>query len=160
MRNMVLNYETQEVGNYIVSDYTSTKIDLYNLVSEFQDNGTFSEYLDLYRISDDDKLERISFALYGTPDYWDVLLQLNDRNPLFELPYNLDTIIDFSEGFWGKYSSEIYFQAELLPEVLKDRIEEEVERAKAKNEIYRYIYVIKPSRMNEFIKILRDKDYL
>ena len=31
---------------------------------------------------------------------------------------------------------------------------------KERNEIYRYIYVIKPSKINEFVKILRDKDYI
>ncbi len=160
MRNMILKYEMQEIDNYIVSDYTSTKIDIYNFLYEFQENGTFGDFFDLYRISDDDKLERISYSLYGTPDYWDVLLQLNDRNPLFDLPYNLDTLIEFSEEFWNNYSNNIYFQSPLISNILQERIDEEIEKMKERNEIYRYIYVIKPSKINEFVKILRDKDYI
>ena len=160
MINTILKYDYEDLGDYIVSDYTSKKIDLYNILQEMKDNNTLSEYFDIYRMMDDDKLERISYSIYGTTDYWDILLQLNDRNPLFEMSYNLDTIVDSVEIFWKKYSNNIYFQSPLNDTVLNELILAEIENMKKQNEIYRLIYIIKTSKMNEFLKILRERDYI
>lgn len=160
MINTILKYDYEDLGDYIVSDYTSKKIDLYNILQEMKDNNTLSEYFDIYRMMDDDKLERISYSIYGTTDYWDILLQLNDRNPLFEMSYNLDTIVDSVEIFWKKYSNNVYFQSPLNDTVLNELILAEIENMKKQNEIYRLIYIIKTSKMNEFLKILRERDYI
>lgn len=160
MINTILKYDYEDLGDYIVSDYTSKKIDLYNILQEMKDNNTLSDYFDIYRMMDDDKLERISYSIYGTTDYWDILLQLNDRNPLFEMSYNLDTIVDSVEIFWKKYSNNVYFQSPLNDTVLNELILAEIENMKKQNEIYRLIYIIKTSKMNEFLKILRERDYI
>lgn len=160
MTNTLLNYELEELDEFIVPDYFSKKIDLYNLIQEFTDEGTLGYYLSTYKIADDDKLERISYDIYGTTNYWDILLQLNDKNPLFELPYSLDTIIDGSEEHWNNYSNLLYFQAPLKSEVLQLLINEEIEKMKEQNEKYRFLYIIKTTKMQEFLKLLRDKDYL
>ena len=160
MTNTLLNYTLEELDEFIVPDYFSKKIDLYNLIQEFSEAGTLGYYLATYKIADDDKLERISYDIYGTTNYWDLLLQLNDKNPLFELPYSLDTIIDSSEEYWNNYSNLLYFQAPLMDNVLKLLIDEEIEKMKVQNEKYRFLYIIKTTKMQEFLKILRDKDYL
>lgn len=160
MTNTLLNYELEELDEFIVPDYFSKKIDLYNLIQEFSEAGTLGYYLATYKIADDDKLERISYDIYGTTNYWDLLLQLNDKNPLFELPYSLDTIIDSSEEHWNNYSNLLYFQAPLRDTVLKLLIDEEIEKMKVQNEKYRFLYIIKTTKMQEFLKLLRDKDYL
>ena len=160
MINTLLTYELEELDEFIVSDYTSKKVDIYNLFQEMKDNGTLADFLEVYRISDDDKLERISYSIYGTADYWDILLQINDRNPLFQMPYNLDTTFDIAEAMWNNYSDNIYFQSPLDSNLLQSLIDEEIERLKEKNEFYRFIYIIKTSKMNEFLKILRERDYI
>ena len=160
MINTLLTYDLEELDEFIVSDYTSKKVDIYNLFQEMKDNGTLADFLEVYRISDDDKLERISYSIYGTADYWDILLQINDRNPLFQMPYNLDTTFDIAESMWNNYSDNIYFQSPLDSNLLQSLIDEEIERLKEKNEFYRFIYIIKTSKMNEFLKILRERDYI
>lgn len=160
MTNSILNYNLEELDEFIVPDYFSKKIDLYNILQEFSDAGTLADYVQTYRIADDDKLERISYDIYSTTSYWDLLLQINDKQPLFEMPYSLDTIIDSSEEYWHNYSNLLYFQAPLQTEVLQVLIDEEIEKMKEQNEAYRIIYVIKPTKLQEFLKILRDKDYL
>ena len=160
MINTLLTYELEELDEFIVSDYTSKKVDIYNLFQEMKDNGTLADFLEVYRISDDDKLERISYSIYGTADYWDILLQINDRNPLFQMPYNLDTTFEIAEAMWNNYSDNIYFQSPLDSNLLQSLIDEEIERLKEKNEFYRFIYIIKTSKMNEFLKILRERDYI
>ena len=160
MINTLLTYDLEELDEFIVSDYTSKKVDIYNLFQEMKDNGTLADFLEVYRISDDDKLERISYSIYGTPDYWDILLQINDRNPLFQMPYNLDTTFEIAEAMWNNYSDNVYFQSPLDSNLLQSLIDEEIERLKEKNEFYRFIYIIKTSKMNEFLKILRERDYI
>ena len=160
MINTLLTYDLEELDEFIVSDYTSKKVDIYNLFQEMKDNGTLADFLEVYRISDDDKLERISYSIYGTTDYWDILLQINDRNPLFQMPYNLDTTFEIAESMWNNYSDNIYFQSPLDSNLLQSLIDEEIERLKEKNEFYRFIYIIKTSKMNEFLKILRERDYI
>jgi len=160
MTNTILDYTLEELDEFIVPDYFSRKIDLYNLIQEFSEAGTLEYYLATYKIADDDKLERISYDIYGTTNYWDLLLQLNDKNPLFEMPYSLDTVIDSSEEYWNNYSNLLYFQAPLNDIVLQTLIDEEIEKMKEQNEKYRFLYIIKTTKMQEFLKILRDKDYL
>ena len=160
MTNSILNYTNEELDEFIVPDYFSKKIDIYTVLQEFSEAGTLGEYVVSYRMSDDDKLERISYDIYGTPIYWDLLLQINDKVPLFEMPYSLDTIIASSEEYWNNYSNLLYFQAPLNSGVLQALIDEEIEKMKEINEIYRIIYIIKPTKLQEFLKILRDKDYL
>lgn len=160
MNNSILNYTLEELDEFIVPDYFSKKIDIYSVLDEFINAGTLANYVQTYRIADDDKLERISYDIYGTTIYWDILLQMNDKQPLFEMPYSLDTLISGSEEFWNNYSNLIYFQAPLQSEVLQLLIDEEIEKMKDQNEVYRFIYVIKPTKLQEFLKILRDKDYM
>lgn len=160
MTNSILTYNKEELDDFIVSDYFSKKIDIYSLLAEFISAGTLANYVQSYRISDDDKLERISYDIYGSTVYWDLLLQLNDKQPLFEMPYSLDTIIDSSEEFWNNYANLIYFQAPLESEILQTLINEEIEKMKEQMEIYRFIYIIKPTKLQEFLKILREKDYM
>lgn len=160
MVNTILNFELEELDEFIVPIYTSKKTDLYNILEEMKYNNALSDFFSLYRIEDDDKLERISYSIYGTTDYWDILLQINDRNPLFQMPYNLDTTIESAEAFWNFYSESVYFQSPLNDVVLNSLIQDEIEKMKEKNEIYRYIYIVKTTKMNEFLKILRERDYI
>lgn len=160
MTNSILNYTYDELDEFIVSDYFSKKIDVYSILEEFKTAGTLTNYVQTYRIADDDKLERISYDIYGTTLYWDMLLQINDKQPLFEMPYSLDVLMDGAVEFWNNYSELIYFQSPLNSTVLQSLVDEEIEKMKEQNEIYRFIYIIKPTKIHEFLKILRDKDYM
>lgn len=160
MTNTILNYNLEELDEFIISDYFSKQIDLYSILQEFTDAGTLSDYVQLYRIQDDDKIERISYDIYGTTDYWDMLVQLNDKQPLFEMPYNLDALINASSEFWKDYSEMLYFQAPLSDSVLQVLIDAEIEKMKELNEVYRFMYIIKPTKLQEFLKILRERDYI
>ena len=155
MKNKILSYDTETVGNYIVSDYFSKKIDIYKLFSL-----DLTQYLDVYKMPDDDKLERVSYELYGTTDYWDLLLMLNDRNPLFDMPYNFDNLSDGATEFVNKYSSLIYFNSPLNETRTAELIEEWKSKVENQNDKLRFLYIIKPTQINNFIKLLRDKGYL
>jgi len=84
----ILTYARKTVNNYNVADYTS--IDL-NIVKKYIDSLDIS-FFDYYQVSNNDKWEHISNRIYGNLNYWDVLLVINNRNPLTGLPFDFDTI--------------------------------------------------------------------
>ena len=158
MKNKILNYTRETVGNISVSDYFSKKIDVYSLFYDTEIN--MNDFVSISTLADDDKLERIAFELYGSTDYWDLILMLNDRNPLFDMPYNFDNVTQSVEEYVRYYSNIIYYSSPLNEIRTQELIEEWKIKALEKNEKLRFIYVILPSKMPEFIRILRDKDYL
>lgn len=158
MKNKILNYTRETVGNLSVSDYFSKKIDVYSLFYDTEIN--MNDFVSISTLADDDKLERITFELYGSTDYWDLILMLNDRNPLFDMPYNFDNVTQSVEEYVRYYSNIIYYSSPLNEIRTQELIEEWKIKALEKNEKLRFIYVILPSKMPEFIRILREKDYL
>ena len=154
MKNTVQVYNTEELDEFIVSDYFSKKITVFDLIPDIQD------YLTIYKIEDNDKLEKISFDLYKTTDYWDILLMLNDRNPLFEMPYDTNTLTTAYETLKDKYCNNIYVN-QPMSLVTKTRFSNELLTLfNNMNESYRYLYVIEPTRMGDFIKVLKDNNYI
>ena len=160
MNNTLLIFEKEELDEFIVSNYFSKKTDLYNLLEEFKTSSELSTYFSIYQITDNDKLERISYDIYGTSNYWDLLLSLNDKSPLFDMSYDLDTLSTQAEEFWEYYKNVLYFQAPLDSDIIQSLIDEEVEKMKINNEIHRYMYIINPSKLHDFLKILRQRNYI
>lgn len=155
MKNTILKYTKTEVDDVIVSDYFSKKISIREFIN-LHPNLFYS-----YNVMDDEKLENISYKLYGTSDYWDLLLMLNDMNPLIDMPYNSDTIIN---GVQTQLNTYFYYSYSHAPLSNVSRINELTtefsENAELKNETFRYIIVIKPTALPEFIKLLKDNKFI
>lgn len=155
MKNTVLKFDYEELDEFIVSDYFSKKVDVYSLIDQIKD------YVSAYKISDNDKLERISYELYGTTDYWDILLLLNGRNPLVDFPYDYDAVYDSSKTFVNKYMYYVYSNAPLIVgKVADDLYKEFLQLNIDRNEINRYMFIVKPNKIGDFIKVLKDNVYL
>lgn len=156
MKNSILKYSTEEVDNFIVTDYQSKKVTINDLFEKANTLG----YLSYYKINDNDKLERISYELYGTTDYWDLLFLLNNKNPLFDMPYYFDTIMSESSEKSSTYISTLYqgstnfsIRAEELTNTFLNK---DIET----NNNNKTIFVIKPTQMSNFIKLIIDNGYL
>jgi len=150
MKNMVLKYSTEEVDDFIVSDYFSKDVNLCCLLET-----NLEEYLQIYQCLDNDKYERISYELYGTPDYWDIITLLNDRNTIFQMPLDSDALVSGSSDFINNYISnvtDIIRRTELTQEWEDEFV--------ANNEEYRILYVIKPNKMSEFITLLKTNNFI
>ena len=154
MKNTILKYDMEELDEYIVSDYFSKNIYIEDIKSEMEG------MLDVYKIEDNDKLERISYELYGTTDYWDILLMLNARDPLFDFPYDYDTVYDSARRYVDIYRFFIYAKAPLLSLAGEELQEIFLEQHNEQNENARFIFVVKPSRIGDFIKIANENGYV
>lgn len=163
MKNTILKYDTEELVldeseqvTYEIPDYFSQKIFISDLSSSIDG---WDDYLDTYRMADNDKLERVSYELYGTPDYWDIILMLNERSPLFDMPYDFDTLSNETSSFINTYANFIYIDAPLDQDRVDALTEEYVNDSLDENETFRYIQVVKPSRISEFILLLKTNGY-
>lgn len=155
MKNTILNYTKIEVDDFIVSDYFSKKISIRDFLS------THPDLFSAYRVMDDEKLENISYKLYGTTDYWDLLLMINDMNPLFDMPYNSDAIINKVQTELNTYFYFTYSHAPLSNAArITELTTEFSENANLLNEKFRYINVVKPTSISAFIKLLKDNKFI
>jgi len=154
MKNTVMKYETEELDEFIVSDYFSKSIDVWSIFSEIE------SYLSIYKMDNGDKLERVSYELYGTTDYWDVLLLINDRTPLFDMPYDFETLSETALANVNYYKNFIYDNAPLNQSRVDEFYTELMSEVQNENEFFRYIYVVKQSKINDFVSLLKDKGYI
>jgi hypothetical protein len=150
MKNTVLIYDKISGSNFTSEDYTSKRISNIRNMKELNDSA-WIEYIELY---DNQTIEQISFILYDTPDYWDLLLVINDKDPLFDMSYDFDILEQISEdkvqkyldGYSGVYKNDTY-------ERLKEITLKEDQDA---NEMKRQLKIIKPDRLYDFMNLLKD----
>lgn len=160
MTNYILKYDTEELDEFIVSDYKSKNISIFNLFNSLYNNNTYKDFFTIYSIQENDKLERLSLELYGTTNYWDIILMINQLNPLFDMFYDNDTIFDSVKENVNNYANNEYVNKPLGEPRTSELYQEFSEMMYNENDKKRYIYVIKPEKMNEFIKLMRDGDYI
>lgn len=159
MKNTILKFKSTEVdidlaGFERVQDYHDKKIDIWTIPEVL-----VSGMLDVYQMEDDDRLERISFHLYGTPDYWDLLSLLNENDPLFDMPYNEEILRDAIEKKVRIQQNFDYSHAPLIQSVADDLKKKYTTETLQKNEDTRILTVVKPSRINDFMALLKDNNF-
>lgn len=160
MKTTILNYDKKKVDIGIpefsnVSDYHSKKINLWDI-----EKTEIQNMLRFYQISNDDKIERISLELYGTPDYWDILLLLNGRDPLFDMPYNDGLLRNNAEKNIAFYQNSIFVPSPLRDGIAEVLFNEYLDDSVNENEKLRNIIVVKPSRINDFLTFIKNEGYL
>lgn len=133
------NFEVE--GNiFEIEDYTNLA-DLTSIIDEYRE-----EMLD-YQVSNDERIEVISYNIYESSNFWDLLLLINNIRDWRLLPVNQDKLQaklnevyeEWLEAF-GKNKTEEQKEQKLLE--LTDEIFLE-------NETYRNIKYIKKGKLNE-----------
>lgn len=148
------NYK--DIKDYQVRDYTS--LDLRFII----ENKELSEFLNdrdnvfFVNIDNNSLLEEISYRYYNNENYWDIILLINNLDPLFSLPFDFDLIYNLAESitdnyfsrdkydpYSGKYTDETKNR---LFNILKEKLNKQ-------NEINRSIKLIRQERIQDFLKI-------
>jgi len=147
LTDTLMKFDRRDVDGYNVADYTSlnfTKVQSY--VASLPTSMT-----DWYQVENDDKFERIALELYGSANYWDILLVINHRNPLTGLPFNFDTLSNLAEDNIAEY--EVSYSGLTVPDaehvIMYNKYETDFI---AQSELNRVIKIIKPSQMNQFLQ--------
>ena len=156
MKNTILKYSTEELDEFIVPDYFSKQVHIGDLLEDLKALG----YVNLYRMTNNDKIERVSYELYGTTDYWDILLLLNSRDSLFGTPYDYESVAEASTNWSEKYINYLYAAGPNFISAANALREEYLAADVQENEDNRFIYVIKKNNLSDVIKIFKESGYL
>ena len=149
LKNSVIDFTNRTIEQTSIEDYFTFDLKAVLTFVDEVDQTIFDWYL----MRDDDKLERISLQLYNNPDYWDILMLINGKDALFDMPYNFDTVSKLGEELANRYAAKISNHL-VLPQAHIDQMAAIYEqRYLEENEINRPLKIIKPARMQEFIRL-------
>lgn len=126
---------------FLIRDYT-------NLVSIQEILDKYKEYIQIYQVLEDERLDTISYKLYGTTDYWDMLVLLNDLKCMTDLPVNYDKVENRAKQKHEEWTK--IFGKQKTKEQIASKYEEFLEQEIANNEKYRNFKYIDSSVINRF----------
>ena len=126
---------------FLIRDYT-------NLVSIQEILDKYKEYIQIYQVLEDERLDTISYKLYGTTDYWDMLVLLNDLKCMTDLPVNYDKVENRARQKHEDWTK--IFGKQKTKEQIANKYEEFLEQEIANNEKYRNFKYIDSSVINRF----------
>jgi hypothetical protein len=115
LTNRIIKFETREntmsdieksgvTETYVYQDYTSKN---WEEIKSWIDSLD-SDFFDYYQLQNNPSIEAVAYDIYGIADFWDIIMIINDRNPLFDLPYDYDTLTEFVESKIEKFKEKIY----------------------------------------------------
>ena len=114
------------------------------------------KYLGILELSNNVTLEKISWQIYKSPDYWDILLLVNDIDPLFGMPYDYDTVSESTTSQVDKYAEKVYRGH--LSDKDRQRLHDAIAAKDSEaNEAHRRIYYVYPEKIYEIRHMLYEQ---
>ena len=147
MINTLIKYDKIPIDDYLVSDYTSKDFSNISELEILNDETWFDYYL----LKDSETLENVSYKVYSNPDYWDIILLINAKDPLNDLAFSYDMILTSVEQKLIDYQTKYNNTNQSFLDTLKELL---LNDATLKNDKNRVIKLIKPSRLGEFLQYL------
>jgi hypothetical protein len=147
LRNSIINFTNRENSTYNFEDYFS--ID-FNKVADYV-NSCPKDWFDWYQLQDNSKLEKVALDIYGDSDYWDILLVINKKLALFDMPYDYDALMNMVDYKVTEYIKEIY-KKNIPVNAYNAMVKALKEKYIAENETFRIIKIVRPSKMQAFIQ--------
>lgn len=156
MKNTVLKFKAEKIGETEVRDYFSKNTNLTKIKEDFPE---LAKYFKKGGFRDNDTPERLTNMLYSNPDLWDFILLTNDRNPLFDLPYDYDTLKTAAEDkldLFIKQHPRVSISEERKKELLIDFMKD----LDIRNEKNRILEAVEPKNLSYVITTLRQAGVL
>jgi hypothetical protein len=145
MKNKYLLFENIEFLDKKIKNTTTL-----NLLPDIPDKYFGNDYSLQIKVIDDTLLEALSFSLYETTDYWDILMILNNMRSMNELPVNYDMVLNRADRKLQEWKEK----GRLLPgsftdEAINEKYAIILEEEITLNEKYRYIKYINQDDLSE-----------
>ena len=176
MKNTYLKFDTIAMGDNLVNNITNLI-----LLPDIPEKFYTESYLNKITIENDQLPEKISFELWGSTDYWDLLMKFNGIESIMDFPANYDVILERAEAQYYKWLEEYMLRSDLFrisdaelliaSDIEKLKIEhnysektEEIfevynnilDEVNIKNERYREIKYVSISDLSELISNLKE----
>ena len=150
MKNTILKYKKEEIGDKKVRNYFSKNPRL-NIREDFP---KLAKYLSTVTIEDNTTPEKITNEVYENTDLWDFLLIINEKDPLFDMPYDYDTLRNTADRMLERYM-EVHPRINITEERKKELLNKFVHELDLQNEKNRIIEGIEPRNLSYVITTLR-----
>lgn len=148
MKNSILNFEREVIDNISVTDYKTLDLDS---LRDLLNNKSYLKYIELKY---NDLIENVSYKYYKNSAYWDLLLVMNNRDALFDMVYNFDTVVDIIDEI-----TENYFRKDYQGKVSEEFILWYKENKKIKisnlNENNIILFILKDEILSEVIRNIK-----
>jgi hypothetical protein len=148
MKNSILIFEREVIDNISVTDYKTLNLDS---LRDLLNNKSYLKYIELKY---NDLIENVSYKYYKNSAYWDLLLVMNNRDALFDMVYNFDTVVDIVDEI-----TENYFRKDYQGKVSEQFIEWYKENKKIKisnlNENNVILFILKDEILSEVIRNIK-----
>lgn len=158
MDNVLLkfsNFEyTDESKDIDIPNYNS--IDLREIKEYIGSLG--DEYFEWVKNNEGDTIEKIVHDYYHNDDYYDLILMINGRDMLFDMPYSYDIILNAIATDLQNYGYKVYGSikqslSDKASKLLSDKLDNDYS---TKNQIFLYLKVIKIQYINDIRKKIAD----
>ena len=169
LKNTLLNFDTiniDDVTNVTVSKTENSLNVTPTLNIQFYDRNKIQKIKDVISTMNDawfsyvlvpqnSTLEKISYDLYESKDYWDILLLVNERMPIFDMYCDYDIISEAGETALKEYEEKIY-RKKILSEV-RERLRLKMqENYEAENENLKIVKYIQKNYLYDFINYINN----
>ena len=169
LKNTLLNFDTiniDDVTNVTVSKTENSLNVTPSLDISFYDRNKIQKIKDVISsmneawfsyvlVPQNSTLEKISFDLYESKDYWDILLLVNERMPIFDMYCDYDIISEAGETSLKEYENKVY-RKKILSDV-RERLRVKMqENYEAENENLKIIKYIKKNYLYDFINFINN----
>jgi len=139
MKNKYLKFNKIELENGKIL----SNISELNLLPRIPEKYLKTENLRTLHLDSDRLLEAISFELYKSTDYWDIILVVNKMSSMNQLPVSYDMVLHRSEMLLQSWKDKMAkVSKELTDEDIKNKYNKILQEQDSVNEKYRNIKYI------------------
>ncbi|EAJ4656594.1 hypothetical protein CYA84_10510 [Campylobacter coli] len=144
------NKTEAEVCN--VRDYRS--VDYSSITKYINDSNTIN-----VKINANDFIESVSNRLYNDPNLWDLLMLINNKDALSDMPYDNDRIADMADELIANYfnNPEKPYQGNVTEQLITEYREYLIDLLTQKNYQNMIIKALDPTYLGDFLRLFKYK---
>lgn len=153
MKNTVLKFKSENIGDVKVRDYFSKNVRIDNITTIYPE---LMKYFKMGNIVDNGTAEGVTNELYSNVNLWDLILLINNLDPLFGMPYDIDALTSAADRKMERYlekNPKINISEERESEIYEEFFEE----IREQNEKNRAFNLIDPKYLSTVITKLRQE---
>lgn len=156
MKNEFYNFNYINYNGFEVKDFAfQTKNEILDSLPEIND----PRYVTYIQLEQNQTFDMVSDILYESTNYWDLLAALNKKDILQNLFFSDEIIHNYGISMTNLYEEKVSEQ-QLAPIVRKMLLNRYTNRSEEVNDANRFIKVIYPEKLKDFLKILRDNNII
>lgn len=141
-----LEIKTNEIDTFIVRDYKALPKKI--------DKNIKNEYLENYKLKENEYFENASHNVYYDKDLWDLIAIINDRNVLTDRVFSSDVTNEIAEKLTNNYfyNFDCPYQGNATNELREEYKNYLLDKLNTKNLKNAIIKIIKPEYLAEYLR--------